>query len=389
MPRRPEPLLVLGIVGQYPMAGVAWQAIHYLLGFRQLGWDAFYVEDSGAPPYDPRRGGRGEDCAYAVGYVADVMRRVGLADRWVYVDLMHGETHGLSRTRVDALYRDAAVIVNLCGATALRTEHGQGARLLYIETDPVYEQFRIASGEQSSLGFLSSHDVLFTYGENLGAADCPVPLERFTWHTTRPPVVLDCWEARTDPGAVFFTSIASWENKGKDITFGGVTYQWSKHVNFLRFLGLPQRTPQRFRLAMDPGDPAVEARVRGAGWELVDPRPISGDIDAYREFVYGSRGEFTVAKDIYVRPRSGWFSDRSACYLAAGKPVVTQDTGFGKFVPTGAGLFAYSTLEEAVEALARIDADYAAHGAAARRIAAEHFGARPVLQRLLADAGLA
>src|SRR5207249_2295094 len=233
VPRRPEPLLVLGILGQYPMAGVSWQAIHYLRGFHQLGWDVWYVEDSGAPPYDP---------------------------------------------------------------------------------------LRIAAGEESSLGFLASHDVLFTYGENLGAADCPVPLERFAWRTTRPPVVLDCWAPRTDPGAVFFTSIASWENKGKNITFRGETYQWSKHVNFLRFLDLPRHTPQRFCLAMDPADAAVEARVRGAGWELVDPRPISADIDAYRDFIYGSRGEFTVAKDIYVRPRSGWFSDRSVCYLAAGKP---------------------------------------------------------------------
>jgi len=370
------------------MAGVSWQAIHYVLGLRQLGWDVFYVEDSGAPPYDPRLGMATEDCSHAVGYVADVMRRIGLPDRWAYVDLMHDETHGLPRARLDTLYRDAAAIVNLCGATAPRDEHRQGPKLIYVETDPVYEQLRIALGEESSLGFLASHDVLFTYGENLGAADCPVPLARFAWKTTRPPVVMDCWEARTDPGAVFFTSIASWENKGKNITFRGETYQWSKHVNFLRFLDLPHRTPQRFRLAMDPADTAVEARIRGAGWDLVDPRAISGDIDAYREFVYASRGEFTVAKDIYVRPRSGWFSDRSVCYLAAGKPVVTQDTGFGKFVPTGQGLIAYSTMEEAVDAVARVNADYAGHGAAARRIAAEHFAAERVLGRLLADAGL-
>ena len=140
---------------------------------------------------------------------------------------------------------------------------------------------------------------------------------------------------------------------------------------------------------MDPVDAVVAARVRAAGWQLLDPVPLSRDLGAYQDFIYASRGEFTVAKDIYVRPRSGWFSDRSACYLAAGKPVVTQDTGFGKFVPTGEGLFAYSSLEEAVDALARMNADYPRHGAAARQIAAEYFGARPVLGRLLADAGLA
>src|SRR6185295_11763436 len=145
------------------------------------------------------------------------------------------------------LYRSAAAIVNLCGATAPRAEHRQGARLLYVETDPVYEQLRIANGEERSLEFLASHDVLFTYGENLGEPDCPVPLERFQWHPTRPPVVVEQWPYHVDPAARDFTSIASWENKGKDITFRGVTYHWSKHVNFLRFLDLPRHTPQPFR----------------------------------------------------------------------------------------------------------------------------------------------
>jgi hypothetical protein len=360
VPRARERLLLLGIVGQYPVAGVAWQAIHYLLGLAQLGWDVFYVEDSGATPYDPRAGTRTEDCSYAVGYVADVMRRIGLAERWAYVDLSRGEVYGTTRARLDALYREATAIVNLCGATAPRAEHRQGARLLYLETDPVYEQIRIAQGDTASLAFLASHDVLFTYGENLGAADCPIPLERFAWRTTRPPVVLDAWEVRTDPAAPCFTSIASWQNRGKDVSFRGETYQWSKHVNFLRFLDLPRRTPQRFQLAMDPLDPEAEARVRGEGWELVDPRPISSDIDVYRDF----------------------------CYLAAGKPVVTQDTGFTKYIPTGEGLFAFSTHEEVVQALDRINADYRAQSAAARRVAAEAFGATPVLRRLLADAGL-
>jgi hypothetical protein len=370
------------------MGGLAWQAIHHVVGFQRLGWDVWYVEDSGAAPYDPRLGMATEDCRFAVEHVAGVMRRLGLADRWAYVDLMHGETHGVSRARLDELYRSAAAIVNLSGATAPREEHRLGPKLVYIETDPVYEQLRVALGERSSIDFLASHDVLFTYGENLGAPDCPVPLGPFTWKTTRPPVLLDCWAAPVDLAAEYFTSVASWQNRGKDITFRGETYQWSKHVNFLRFLDLPRHARQRFRLAMDPVDAVVEARVRGAGWDLVDPGPISADLDAYRRFIQTSRGEFTVAKDIYVRPRSGWFSDRSVCYLAASRPVVTQDTAFGKFIPTGQGLFAYTTMEEAADALARIDADYGIHAAAARRIAEEHFAAESVLGRLLEDAGL-
>src|SRR5262245_16529617 len=370
------------------MAGVAWQAIHYLLGFQRLGWDVFYVEDSGAWPYDPDAASVSGDCAYAVRYVADVMRRVGFEDRWVYLDMLRNETHGRSRQALDELYRDATVIVNLCGATAPRPEHRQGARLIYVETDPVYEQFQIARGDTASLGFLRSHDVLFTYGENLGAPDCPIPVREFTWHTTRPPVIPELWEVPIDPSARSFTTVASFANKGKDVTYDGVTYQWSKHTNFLRFLDLPRRTPQPFLMAMKPGDPAVEQQVRAAGWDLVDPEATSRDVDEYRRFIQQSRGEFTVAKDIYVRPRSGWFSDRSVCYLAAGRPVVTQDSAFGKFIPTGEGLFAYSTMDEAVDALARINADYPRHAAAAKRIARDSFGAEPVLRKLLADAGV-
>jgi len=388
MPHRPERLLVLGLVGQYPVAGVAWQAIHYLIGLERLGFEVYYVEDSGAAPYDPRSGGRTDDCTYACQYIADMMRRIGLPDRWAYLDMARGQTHGPSGARLADLYRDAAVLVNLCGATAPRAEHRQGGRLLYIETDPVFEQIRIAEGDQTSLDFLASHDVLFTYGENLGAADSPVPLERFAWRKTRPPVVPDLWAGPDEPATPFFTSIATWENKGKDIAFRGETYRWSKHVNFLRFLDLPQHTPARLRLAMNPADAEVTARLTGLGWDLVDPVAVSSDLEAYRRFVLDSRGEFTVAKDLYVRPRSGWFSDRSVCYLAAGRPVITQETGFSNLIPTGEGLFAFSTREEIVDAFARIAADYPRHSTAARRIAAEHFGAEPVLGRLLADAGL-
>jgi hypothetical protein len=388
VPSRREPVLVLGLVGQYPMAGVAWQAVHHLVGLQSLGWDVYYVEDSGAAPYDPRTGGRTDDCSGAVRWVGEVMRHFGFESRWAYRDLVRGATHGLPAARLDALYGEAAAILNLCGATAPREEHRRGPRLLYVETDPVHEQIQVARGSAASIEFLAAHDVLFTYGENLGAPDCPVPLERFTWRPTRPPVVPELWETAGPPATTCFTSIASWESRGKDVAWEGVTWRWTKHENFLAVLDLPGRVPQRLRLAMDPADPAVSARLTDAGWELVDPVPISSDLDAYRRFVTDSRGEFTVAKDIYVRPRSGWFSDRSVCYLAAGRPVVTQDTGFGRFVPTGQGLLAWSTPEEAADALARVEADWPAHAAAARRIAVEHFAAGRVLGRLLADAGL-
>jgi len=384
---RAETLLLLGLVGQYPMAGIAWQAIHHLLGFRALGWDAWYVEDSGAVPYDPRVGGVTGKVDFAVRYLGDVMTRAGFGDRWAYVDLVRGETHGRSRAELRALYRRATAIVNLCGATAPREEHRQGGRLIYVETDPVYEQLAVAAGSSTSLGFLAAHDVLFTYGENLGRPECPVPTGPFVWHATRPPVMLSQWRQLVGSSARYFTTVASFASRGKDIVWQGQPYRWSKDENFRRVLELPRHTSQPLRLAAQP--PAgMAARFRRAGWDLVDPTAISRDLDTYRRFVQASRGEFTVAKDIYVRSRSGWFSDRSVCYLAAGRPVVTQDTGFGTVVPTGEGLFAFATLAEAVEALARVNADYAHHSRAAFAIAAEYFAAERVLGRLLAEAGL-
>jgi hypothetical protein len=377
---------VLGIAAQYPLAGVTWQAVHYLEGLRAIGCEVFYVEDSGAPPYDPACGGIAIDASANVAFLAAIMRRCGLAERWAYWDGQADVWHGMGRERVMRLYGEVDAIVNLCGATHPRPEHRQGARLCYVETDPVVEQMRVANGDARSIAFLEAHDVLFTYGELIGTPSCAVPVERFTWLPTRPPVVLDEWTP-SPPGAAY-RSIATWENKGKDVTFRGETYQWTKHRNFVRMIDVPRRSGIPFELAMDPLDDPVRRDLAAHGWTLVDPRPLSADLDAYRRFVQEARGEFTVAKDVYVRPRSGWFSDRSVCFLAAGKPVVTQETGFSEVVPAGRGLLSFATPEEAVAAVRAVEADPETHGRAAREIAAEYFAAERVLGAMLDAAGI-
>lgn len=386
--RSRKTILVLHLAGQYPLAGVVWQALHYLVGLRQLGHEVYYVEDSGAPPYDPRVKSIVTDPTYNVTCLQRTLAGFGFADHWAYWDMGQGAYYGLSRARLQALYEKADVIINLCGATPPRAEHKRNGLLLYVETDPVFEQIRAAQGEPRTLDFLSRHDVCFTYGENLGAADCPIPLAGFSWKKTRPPVVMDLWEERVDPGCRHFTTVATWHNKGKDVTFRGQTYYWSKHVNFLRFLELPRHTRQPLELAVETGDEAVRGELTALGWHLAEAVERSATVEGYRDYIYASRGEFTVAKDIYVRPRSGWFSDRSVCYLAAGKPVVTQETGFSKFIPIGQGLFAFSTMEEVVAALASINADYVRHAHAAREIAAEYFASEKVLRKLLQDVGI-
>jgi hypothetical protein len=283
--------------------------------------------------------------------------------------------------------------VNLCGATRLRDEHLRCPKRIMIDTDPVYEQFKYAKADPAARAYVDAHTDFFTYGANLGTPACDVPLSGVPWRPTRPPVDLDLWPlAANGPNGGeprCFTTIATWENKGKNIEFDGTDYLWSKHVNFLRYLDLPrQRLQTCFEMAMLPPDEGVRRQVEGAGWRLADPRPVSADMGNYRDFIAGSRGEFTVAKDIYVRPNSGWFSDRAVCYLASGRPVVTMRTGFTTYCPAGAGLFDYGTRDGALAAIDAVAADYRHHSHAAREVAGDIFAADKVLAALLQQAGL-
>jgi hypothetical protein len=382
-------IVLLHFVGQMPLAGIAWQAANYIAGLEKLGFETWYVEDHGANPYDPRVSSVVMDCRYNVGYLRQAMERCGLAGRWAYWDAINDVYHGLSREAVRTLYGEADGLINLCGATRLREEHLRCPARIMIDTDPVYEQIKYAKADPAARAYIDAHTHFYSYGANLGSEVCSVPLCGVPWRPTRPPVDLDLWP-RADGEPPCFTTIATWENKGKNIAFGGTDYLWSKHVNFLKFLDLPRHRPQTcFRMAMLPPDDAVRCEVEEAGWSLVDPRPISAGMAQYQAFIAGSRGEFTVAKDIYVRPNSGWFSDRAVCYLAAGRPVVTMRTGFTTYCPTGHGLFDYTSHEEALAGVDAIAADYARQGRAARELAGACFAADRVIGDLLADTGLA
>jgi hypothetical protein len=381
-------VLVLHLAGQYPMAGIGWQALHYLVGLRRLGYDVYYVEDSGANPYDPRRRRLASECSYSVEFLARTMAGAGLGDRWAYRDWTRDVTYGLGTARLRALYREADALLNVCGATRLRDEHRTIPVRIYVETDPGAAQIRVAEGHAETLALLGAHTHHATYGENLGEDDCPIPLEKFSWTRTRPPVVLDLWPPAWRPHAERFTTVASWENDTRGITFRGETYYWSKHLAVAGFADLPRRTGQPFEMALDTREPDDVTQLEARGWRFDDAYARSRDLSTYQAYIQDSRGEFTVAKDLMVRGRTGWFSDRSVCYLAAGKPVVTQETGFSRRIPSGRGLFGFSTLDDAVAAIEAINGDYAGHCRAARDIAAEYFDSDRVLGALMRDAGL-
>jgi hypothetical protein len=382
------PIVVFGIAFWYPLAGVTFQFIHYLLALRRLGWDPYYVEDSGRWVYDPDRDDTTPDPRANIERVAPVLAAHGFADRWAYRSYFeNGRVFGISEARLRSLYRETAALLNVTGAQELREEHLACPRRLYIETDPVKGQIQVAEGDPGYIRTLELHDTHFSFGENLGAPDCGVPVERFTWLPTRQPIPLDLW--RTDRGAArAYTTIATWKNHN-DVVWRGETYYWSKDREYEKVLDLPLRRRVPFELAATQIDaPAVE-RLVAHGWHVTDSYAVSREVGPYRDFIEGSRGEFTVAKDQNVRLRSGWFSDRSACYLAAGRPVITQDTGFGNILPTGKGLFAFNDLVDVVAAVDAIESDYAGHCRAARDLAAEYFEAERVVGSLLARADLA
>ena len=389
--RHKQRLVVLGMMGRCPFGGQTWLYLNWLLGLRKLGHEVWYVEDDTVWPYDPERDSITDDCSYAVRHIAGCMERIGLAQTWGFRAAYRGEEcYGVTSTQLDELYRTCDALLNVVGATDLRAEHLAAPLRVYVECDPVIAELQLANGDAHTATALANHHAIVTYGENFGAADCRVPIDGRPYGKTRQPVDLDRWPMAYEPQALFFTTIGNYRQTGNDVSYDGEIYHWSKHHEWEKFLTLPQRTPQAFELAMFPNDPADREKLQTHGWKLVPPFRMSLDVfGAYPAYFRASRGEFTVAKDMNVRLRSGWFSERDACYLACGKPVIAQDTGFGNVLPTGTGLFSFTTLDEAVAAIEEINRDYRRHCLAARAIAEEYFEAGKVAARLLGDLGLA
>ncbi|MBC8144626.1 MAG: hypothetical protein H7X80_03510 [bacterium] len=398
-------IVVVGTLAGDPYAGMAWMHMQIVLGLCRLGHDAYYFETTSTWPYDPVRGMRVADSVYAVPYLNDVASRFGLDGRWAYRRSYSDKAWlGMSAARAEEILASADLVLNVAGSTRLREEGLRVGPLVYFGTDPVYHEASYDNGDAESISIVEEHDAVVTYGENIGTEHSPVPaLPKLCAHT-RQPVIMDMWAA-SGAARNTYTTVGNWKQAGRDVMLRGEQYRWSKHFEFMKFIDLPQRVSASIELAMnltvsdtaEHGDgtavpayglsSAERAMLLETGWQLTESSEFTLDPWRYREYILGSRAEFTVARDLNVRLKSGWFSERSACYLAAGRPVVTQDTGFGTVLPTGSGLFAFNTLDEAVEAIESIESDYERHSRAARDIAAEYFSSERVLPKLLDDIG--
>jgi glycosyltransferase involved in cell wall biosynthesis len=378
-------VVVWGLLARVPFGGLTWQTLHHVDALRRLGFDVWYVEDSDSFPYDPATLCQTFDGTANLAYLSEQMAAIGLDDRWIFRAPATEEYYGASRQVLFELYERADAVLNVCAAQEIRPEHERIRRLVYLETDPVAVQLAVASGDAAAIRQLDAHHHHYTYGHNLGAADCPVPVERYEWIPTRPPVCIDWWSTGSIEPRETFTTVMTWRHTGRDVEWNGQKWRWRKDVAVERLADLPRRSPLPLELAVAGIDDAGRAVLERRGW-IVAPPVL--EAHAYREYVRSSFGEFTVAKEQVVRSRSGWFSDRSACYLAAGRPVITEATGFENLLPVGEGLFAFTSEDEAVAAIEDVASDYPRHSRAAREIAREFFAAERVLGDILRRIGL-
>ena len=365
-------VLFAGIIARYPFGGVTWCSLMYLLGLRALGHDVFYVEDTGECVYDPILNTRAVEPTYGTTYINDALAPFGLGDRWTFVNY-DGSYHGQPREALARFAADAELFINLSGGSWFwRDEYARIPRKVFIDSDPAFTQLAIAKAEPWYVQFFQRFDRLFTFGANIGTAASPIPVGEFAWHHTWQPVTLDDWRPAAAPRDRF-TTVMTWQIESfTDV--GG-----NKDQEFVKFIDLPSRTPQQFELAIN----GPQRLLREHGWHTVDAMRVSRTPSDYREFIHASKAEFGVAKHTYVANRTGWFSDRTECYLASGRPALVQDTGWTAHLPSGEGLLAFSTADEALAGIERINGDYDRHAERAREIAREHFDAAHVLPAFL------
>ena len=376
-------ILVSGMIAAVPFhGGATWAVLQYLLGFRELGHEVTFVEQIDAAALQPAGGPVA--ASVNASYMRSVAERFGLGEDWALLVAGSDDTAGMSRDALRAAARDADVLVNISGILTDEDLMGAARVRVYLDLDPAFNQLWHAQGIDMHF---AGHERFVTVGQAIGTPACTVPTSGIDWIPTVPPVVLAHWPVVE--GGEHFTTIGNWRGYGS-VEHEGVQYGQKAH-SMRALMGIAARSDASLVLALDihPGEtPDIEALDRN-GWQIIDPATVAADPDSYRSFIAGSRGELGIAKSGYVLSRCGWFSDRSACDLASGKPVLAQDTGFGAFLPTGRGLLSFATEDDALAGLEEIGADYAAHARAARRVAEEHLDSRAVLTRLLERIGAA
>ena len=376
-------IIVLGYVVRGPLGGMVWSNLQYLQGLARLGHDVYFLEDSDDYPscYDPRRWVTDTDPTYGLRFAEEVFGRIGFGARWAYHDAHTARWHGPCAERMLDLCASAELVLNLCGVNPLRPWLLTIPARALIDEDPAFMQIRHLTDPAARKRALQ-HTAFFSFGENIGGSGCTIPSDGLPWRPTRQPVVMDTIPLAPAAHHGRFTTVMQWESyPAKECQ--GVRYGM-KDDSLLPLIELPRRVSAILELAIGSAS-APRALLQQQGWMIRDPRKISRDPWTYERYLRESKAEFSVAKHGYVISRSGWFSERSAAYLAMGRPVVTQQTGFSDWLRADAGVLPFETMEEAIEAIEEVEAHYSRHREAARAVAETYFDAMKILPRLLED----
>ena len=379
-------IVVLGYIVRGPLGGMAWHHLQYALGLAQLGHDVYFVEDSDDYPacYDPSRHVTDTDPTYGLRFAANTFARVGLGDHWAYFDAHASRWYGPCAERILGVCATADLVLNVSGVNPLRPWLADIAVRILIDTDPVFTQIRHLTDPAARSQSLK-HTAFFSFGESIENGSSSIPRDGFPWRATRQPIVLDAWRVTPGPSHGRFTTVMVWDSY-EAREHDGVNHGM-KSASFGPYMDIPQKAGSPFEIAAG-GRTLPRELLQKHGWILSNPLEATRDPWTYQAFIRRSKAEFSVAKHGYVVSRSGWFSERSAAYLASGRPVVTQDTGFSSWLPVGAGVLSFTTPDEALAAIEDVETRYEFHCRAAREVAVEYFDARKVLPQLVEQGGL-
>ena len=366
------------MIATYPVPGVAWDYVQYVSGLLDLGYEVVYLEDTGLDSYH----------ASPATYLQESLNRLiqPRRIRWHYRK-PDGTTDGISVEALRRDFADADVFINVSGGALLRDEYMQCANKILIDTDPGLNQFvnypkwDASPGYEGTHGY-RGHDHFFTYATRIGRTGCTIPTLGIDWKTTLPPVTLRDWAP--SGAASTWTTVMSWkpfQHYSENVLPSGISFG-AKEVEFPKIERLPTVCKSSLEVAVG-GQGAPLEYWRSLGWRTAEADVVAGELDMYNRYISSSRGECSVAKHMYVATHSGWFSTRSVCYLAASRPIVVQETGFSETIPTGHGILAFSTLEEAQTAIDAVESDYRLHQTAARDAADTVFRSDVVIRKLL------
>ncbi len=374
-------IVVLGYIVRGPLGGLVWHHLQYLIGLQKMGHEVFFLEDSDDYPscYRPGLFELTTDASYGLKFISDISGQYIPGIKWAYYDAHRLQWHGSTREETVSFCRSADILLNLSGSNPLREWVLKIPQRVFIDTDPVFTQIRHLT-DAGAATLANQHNCFFSFGENFGRQNCSMPDDNLKWKHTRQPVVSEIWQASPGNPKAKWTTVMQWDSYQKR-EYNGKIYGM-KSSSFDPFFELPLLINESFEIAMG-GATAPKDKISSRGWIIKDPLAVTKTPETYKDYIRSSKGEWSVAKQGYVAAGSGWFSERSCCYLASGRPVVIQDTGFSAFLETGRGLLCFTNTKEAVAAINEINSNYPVHCNSARDIAEEYFGYRKVLNNLI------